>query len=360
MMTMTTPIRPDPGRGLACSLPRIRIITTGGTIAGAGADSTRPAYTAGVLQADDLIASVPALGSLAHITLSSPFSKDSADLTESDWQALIQAVCQAQNDANVDGIVITHGTDTLEETAWLLHLVVPVGKAVVITGAMRPATALSPDGPMNLFNAVSVACSAQARGRGVLVVMNDTIFRANSIAKTHTTALQAFSAGPCGPVGQVLVGQVRFCAIPVPGPLAGYFATSGALFSNPLPRVVVVYLHAGFLPELLDAILALSRLAGIVLAGLGDGNIPDTAFGFLHQARSRNLPVVRGTRIGQAAVSADYNRLDSRFGLLCAGPLSPHQARILLALALGSEPDGAKGPDERNRRLADLFGTFSQ
>lgn len=359
-MTRPTPIHQH--QNLTKVLPGIRIITTGGTIAGAGTDAARSAYTAGVMRAEDLMASVPELGSVANISLSSPFSKDSANLTESDWLALIEAVFQAQNDRSVDGIVITHGTDSLEETAWLLHLVLPLGKPVVMTGAMRPATALSPDGPMNLFNAVSVASSTTARGRGVLVVMNDTIFRADAVVKTHTTALQAFSAGPSGPLGQVLVGQVSFYAGPAPGPLAGHFAVSGphvnSLFSIPLPKVAVVFLHAGFWPELLDAVMALPGLSGIVLAGLGDGNIPDSVFGLLQQAQSKQLTVVRSTRIAQAPVSQDYNGLDSRFELICAGNLSPQKARLLLALALATERDNPQNPDSQHRRLVRLFETI--
>lgn len=340
------------------ALPAIRVITTGGTIAGAGADASRSAYTAGVMQAEDLIASVPTLGAIATISLASPFSKDSANLTEADWLTLTQAVLEAQNDESIDGIVITHGTDTLEETAWLLHLALPLGKPVVMTGAMRPATALSPDGPMNLFNAVSVASSKRSQGRGVLVVMNDAIFRADTVTKTHTTALQAFSSRQPGPVGQVQVGEVRFYTPPAPGPLAGHFAASGpkvrALFSTPLPKVAIVFLHAGFWPELLDAVMAIPGLSGIVLAGLGDGNIPETVFGLLRQAQSKQLPVIRSTRIGQASVSADYNQLDSRFDLLCSGPLSPQKARILLALGLTSERDDPP-QDGRHGRLLALF-----
>lgn len=315
------------------ALPHIRVITTGGTIAGAGAHGSDSGYASGVLSAHDLLSSVPDLARIARISAESPFSKDSADILASDWVTLVSVVEQACHDDTVDGIVITHGTDTMEETAWLLQLVLPVGKPVVITGAMRAATSFSADGPLNLFNAVAVAAHPRADQRGVLVVMNDTVFSASSVSKQHTTAVQAFASQHDGPVGYVSMGQLSWCSLRAAPALAGAFC--GVVHSTTLwPTVIILYLHAAMAAETVHQHFEAQGLDGVVLAGLGNGNIPSSVFPSLIHAYDAGIPVVRASRVAKGAISPDYNTLDSRFGTLCAAHLTPVQARILLALAI--------------------------
>lgn len=315
------------------ALPHIRVITTGGTIAGAGAHGSDSGYASGVLSAHDLLSSVPDLARIARISTESPFSKDSADILASDWVTLVSVVEQACHDDTVDGIVITHGTDTMEETAWLLQLVLPVGKPVVITGAMRAATSFSADGPLNLFNAVAVAAHPRAGMRGVLVVMNDTVFSASSVSKQHTTAVQAFASQHEGPVGYVSMGQLSWCSPPAAPVLSGTFC--GVIHpATTWPAVIILYLHAAMGSDAVHQHFEARGLDGVVLAGLGNGNIPSSVFPSLVHAYDAGIPVVRASRIGKGAVTPDYNTLDSRFGTLCAAHLAPVQARILLALAI--------------------------
>ncbi|VCQ13174.1 asparaginase family protein [Burkholderia pseudomallei] len=193
------------------ALPRIAVLATGGTIAGAAPDAAQTAgYQAGALGVDRLLAAVPALAQIATIEAEQVASIDSKDLSPALWTTLAERIdALAANDA-IDGIVITHGTDTLEETAYLLHLTVKTAKPVVMTAAMRPATALSSDGPLNLLNAVAVAGSAAARGQGVLVAFNNRIHSARDVVKTSTYAVDAFHSPELGALGWVQDGRIEF------------------------------------------------------------------------------------------------------------------------------------------------------
>jgi L-asparaginase len=181
-------------------------------------------------------------------------------------------VNELQKDPGVDGIVITHGTDTQEETGYFLDLVVKGDKPVVLVGSMRPATAISADGPMNLYNGTAVSIDPAARGRGVLIVMNDDIHYAREATKTNTTSLQTFTSPNRGRAGIVLFGKASFYSPPVPK------HTSGSAFAgvvpDTMPKVFIVYAHANVGPEFVEAAVA-AGAKGIVLAGVGDGNGTD-------------------------------------------------------------------------------------
>ncbi len=174
--------------------PHIALLATGGTIAGtAGSATDTSGYTAGQLGADALIAAVPQLTTLARLSAEQLFKIDSKDMSPPHWLALARRGQELADDPAVDGIVITHGTDTLEETAYFLHITVNTAKPVVMTAAMRPATALSADGPLNLYQAVALACRPAAAGAGVLAVLGDRILPATTVAKRHPSAVDAFS-----------------------------------------------------------------------------------------------------------------------------------------------------------------------
>ncbi len=313
-------------------LPSVLIVGTGGTIAGAATSGTTAIYQSGVLDVETLVNNCRGIEKLARLSFSSVLNKDSADINQDDWNRIIAVVLQAINDPSIDGVVITHGTDTLEETAFLLDLVVPAGKPVVLVGAMRPATSLSPDGPMNLYDAVTAAGCPTSAGRGVLVVMNNQIHMARHVTKTNTSRLDTFASPSFAAVGVVSNGTVRYAwGSAETASQAGIpFEWSG----TSLPEVLIWYGHAESSGTLADILLDSGRLQGIVIAGMGDGNIPASLRGMLARARSLGVVVVRSTRVGSGSVTPDYNNLDSTYGLISARALNPQKARILLMLAL--------------------------
>ncbi len=316
----------------AVTKPTIEILATGGTIAGVASSQTSTTYQAGSLTAKQLIQSVNGLGDLAHIQYQQVYNKDSGNITLSDWLKLAAAVQKAASNPAVQGIVITHGTDTLGETAYFLDLIAKTTKPIVIVGSMRPATSMSADGPLNLYNAVAVAADSQSPGRGVLVVMNDTIFAGREVEKTNTTSVQTFAAPNTGPVGHVLMGEVSYDALDThPNTVNTPFSVKGI---NQLPDVEIVYEYVGVNPQMLYQILATPGLQGLVIAGVGDGNIPDYEASFLEKARARGIVIVRSSRVGSGTVTYNYNNLDTQYGLITANDLNPQKARILLMLSL--------------------------
>jgi L-asparaginase len=243
--------------------PRIVILTTGGTIAGRSDERSELGYNSAQLDPSQLIQSVPGINLLARVSSERIASIGSQDMSDSVWLALAARITElfAQNAA--DGVVITHGTDTMEETAFFLDLVLARGKPVVLVGAMRPSSAISADGPANLYDAVKVAASSSARDRGVLVVMNGSIHSARDVEKTDTAALETFRSPNFGPVGYVNAAAVRF-SVPAPPPRAPLYSPGSA----PLPRVDIIYAHADMDGAMIDD-AAQRGARGLVLAGVG-------------------------------------------------------------------------------------------
>ena len=309
------------------------ILGTGGTIAGAASSGTSAIYASGTVGVDDLIRACAGVEKLAKLSFRSVLNKDSADMTLRDWQMIATEVTGALADPSIDAVVITHGTDTMEETAFFLDLVIPNGKPVVLVGAMRPSTSLSPDGPMNLFDAVAVAAAGESAQRGVLVVMNNDIFLAWHVTKSHTGKLNTFVSPVCGPVGQVIYGQPRYFWSP--NNVGPCFA-SALNTRDPIsfPRVAVWHCHAQADHALADIQIASGDIQGLVIAGFGDGNIPASLRTLLKPARDKGIVIVRSTRVAGGLVTPDYNALDSTYDLVCARSLNPQKARILLMLAL--------------------------
>lgn len=311
-------------------MPHIAILATGGTIAGIADARSEGGYNAGQVSPEALLAAVPQAARLARISAQQVAAIGSQDMNDEVWFALARRIMLLLADEDVDGIVVTHGTDTLEETALFLHLVLPHTKPLVVVGAMRPSTAISADGPMNLFAAIQLASDARAAGRGTLVVLNDTIHGAADVTKTSTTAVQTFVSPNFGPLGHVTPNGVHFFRPPVssspPLPLP---------HAPPLPRVAIVYAHAGM--DGLDIEAAVEGGArGLVLAGVGDGNASGSAIAALARAVQVGIPVVRSSRVGSGPVLRNIEVSDDAHGFVAAHFLNPAKARVLLQLLLAN------------------------
>lgn len=317
--------------------PTVEILATGGTIAGVASSQTSSSYKAGKLTAEQLISSVNGISDLAHIKYEQVYNKDSGDVTLNDWLKLYGEVQKAAGNPLIDAIVITHGTDTLDETAYFLELTAKTTKPIVIVGAMRPATAMSADGPLNLYNAVAVAANKNSIGRGVMVAMNEKIFDGREVQKTNTTSVETFEAPNSGPIGTVFMGKVDYNSKTIrPNTKDTPFNLDGV---SSLPDVAIVYEHVGVNTEMLDHILDTKNLKGIIIAGVGDGNIPSYEKDFLIKARKKGIVIVRSSRVGSGQVTYDYNNLDTTYGLVSGNDLTPAKARILLMLSLTKTTD---------------------
>lgn len=310
--------------------PRIVLLTTGGTIAALPAQGV--GYKAGLLSPERLLDSVPDITELARVSVEAHADVGSQDVDHALWSSLAQRVRVLCANDDVDGIVITHGTDTLEETAYFLHLVTRADKPVVLTGAMRPAHAVGADGPANLQAAVAAACSPAASGLGVLVVMDDLVHDAVAVQKDHATGLAAFSSRDQGPVGRISEGRLQVYSGCIQGNPAGraLFARS-ALESWPV--VHILYIYAGVDPGYVDAMLA-TNPDGVVVAGVGNGNAPQAVWRRLAEAAAQGVAVVRATRTMRGHVEPGVEVPDDELGFVAAGGLSPQKARILLMCAL--------------------------
>ena len=334
-----------PGPGKRAAWPRVVLLATGGTIAGAAADITSTAtYRAGTVGVAELVAAVPSLGRIADVRHEQLANIDSKDMTLTLWVALTARVNELLADPDVDAVVITHGTDTLEETAYWLQLTTRSEKPVVLTAAMRPATALSADGPLNLLDAVTVAVHPSAQNQGVLVVFANLIHAARDITKISTYSAMAFSSGEFGALGWVQDGRVIFArrlnsviapggtGVQSPSPYNRGFARD-AVLNEPLPRVDIILSYAGVSPTLVDALVEIET-KGIVVAGTGNGSLHDELERALATAARSGIAVVRSTRVWGGHVTGNASARDDVLGFISAGNLNPYKARVLLMLGL--------------------------
>ena len=327
--------------------PRIVIVATGGTIAGAASSTTSAGYRSAALAVDVLIGAVPQVQRFADVRGVQVASVGSQDMNDELWVKLALEVNRLLAQPDVDGITITHGTDTMEETAYFLNLVVKSEKPVVMTGSMRPATSLGADGPLNVYNAVGVASDARARGLGVLVVANDDIHGARAVMKHHTTDVQTFESSEVGLVGVCLFDDREFTRPPSEAHTTAtpFVLTQGQV----LPRVDVIYAHAGMSPDLIDAAVA-NGARGLVIAGVGDGNMTTPALEAVKRAIARGIVVVRSTRVGQGIVRRNIEIDDDAIHTVVARDLVPSKARVLLKLALTKTTDP--------RAIQEFFDTY--
>ena len=325
--------------GAQARKPRVVIVATGGTIAGSAESTTAAGYKSGAVAVDVLIAAVPQMKSFADVTGVQVASIGSQDMNDEVWLKLAAEVNRLAAQPDVDGIAITHGTDTMEETAYFLNLVVKTDKPVVLTGSMRPSTSLSADGPLNIYNAVGVASDPRAKGRGVLVVANDDIHGARAITKRHTTDVQTFVSPEAGLIGVCLFDSRDFVRMPA---RAHTTATPFKVaVGQILPRVDIIYAHAGMSPDLIDAAVA-NGAKGIVIAGVGDGNMTTPSLDAVKRAIAKGVVVVRSTRVGEGVVRRNIEVSDDKMGTVASMDLVPGKARVLLKLALTQTSDPKK------------------
>jgi L-asparaginase len=325
--------------------PNITILATGGTIAGAAATGTQAGYTSGAVTIDAMVAAVPGIKDVATIKGEQVSNVGSQDMSFDILLKVAKRINELAKSNDVDGIVITHGTDTMEESAFFLNLTVKTDKPVVMVGSMRPSTAVSADGPLNLFNAVGVAADPKAKGRGVLVVMNDWIHGAHSLTKTSTTAVQTFMSPVRGLVGIASYGKNDWYSSPE------WKHTTKSEFDisqvTTLPRVDIVYTYLDMSPALIDA--AAGAAKGIVIAGVGNGNMNKVSVDAAANAVKKGVVVVRSSRVTTGNVGRNVELDDDKLGFIASDELNPQKARILLTLAL-----------LKNRSTKEMQDLFSQ
>ena len=296
----------------AAGLPNIAVLATGGTIAGAGNSATGSSYTAGKVSVNHLVAAVPQLAEIANIVPKQVVQIGSQDMTDDVWLKLnktINADC-----SKYDGFVITHGTDTMEETGYFLNLTLRCKKPVVLVGAMLPSTGLGADGPRNLYNAVLVASTKATAEQGVVVAMNNIVVGARDVLKSNTVRKHTY--------------QTPFKVDNL----------------TKLPKVGIVYNHGGVEDVQVKALVN-AGYEGIVNAGVGNGNIHKSIFPMLEKAAKNGIAVVRSSRVPTGATTKDAEVDDNKYGFVSSGTLNPQKARILLQLGLTKTHDYKKLQD---------------
>ncbi len=325
-------------------LPHIAVLSTGGTIVSSGASPTQmTGYSISSFSAEDLLASVPGLGTVADITSVPVSNIDSMSMTSGIWVKLAQTISTMACDPSIDGFVVTHGTDTMDETAYFLHLTLKTDKPVVLTGAMRPSTAISADGPLNLLNAVRVAATPDARGKGVLICLNDKILCARDAVKTDPCNAQTFDSRDWGALGLIAGARIQFLR----APLARHTTCSEFSVPDTFPRVDIITGHADDDGLLIKASID-AGAKGIIYQGFGNGSIHAGAESALLHAAQRGIAIVRSSRVWGGMVVDGLAKWQEA-GFIPAGSLPAQKARILLQLALGH---GLSAPEELLRVFA--------
>ena len=318
------------------ALPNVTILATGGTIAGAGASAINSAtYAAAKVGVDKLIAGLPELSKVANVKGEQVFQVASESLTDDNLLALARRVSALSKQADVDGIVITHGTDTLEETAYFLTLTVHTAKPIVVVGSMRPGTALSADGALNLYNAVNVAASKNAGGKGVLVTMNDEIQSGRDVSKTVNIKTEAFKS-QWGPLGMIVEGRNYWFRAPVKRHTMQSEFDIDAIAA--LPPVQIAYGYEGVSPVAIDA-LGASGIQALIHGGTGNGSVADRIVPHLQKVRAGGVAVIRSSRVPDGFVIRNAEQPDDKYDWVVAHDLRPQKARILAMVAMTKTRD---------------------
>ena len=312
-------------------MKRIKVIATGGTISAHHDDRIDVRnYVSGHYSGEEIIASLPELRRFAEVDVEQLSNFSSTVIDDRHWVLLKERVTAILEEEGYDGVVITHGTNTLEETAYFLHLTVPSEKPVVVTGAQRPFSGLSTDASMNILNAIQVAASSEASSCGVLVVLNNEIWSARDVSKTSTYRLQTFQSMNTGPLGTTDPDhRVRLLHRPVRK------HTAQSMWANEtfdaLPRVDIVYSYAGADGVMIDALVA-AGTEGIVIAGTGAGRCSPLEEEAIERAVQAGIVVAMSSRVGSGVVVP----IDAyaHIPFVTTDTLSPQKARILLKLAV--------------------------
>ncbi len=320
---------------------KVIILATGGTIAGSGQKGKETGYVSGALSVESILNDIPFVSDIADIETIQVCNVNSDDITSDIWISLSCTINEMASDEDIAGFVVTHGTDTLEETAYFLDMTVKTDKCVVLTGSMRPATALSADGPLNLYQAVCVAASEKSRGKGVLVLFSNSIFSARSVKKVNTYNVMAVSAGESGSIGVIRNNEVEFYDLPVKKHTV---STEFRVDRNSvLPKVSIVYFFVdadtGFLKY------AAENTSGLIIAGAGAGEFSRDYIGII---KDLTIPVVVSSRIFDGIITQDSVLCENT---VAANDLSPQKAAVLLRLALYN------GTTSRED-LIRIFGTY--
>ena len=331
-----TAAAPAPAPTAQAGKPNVVVLATGGTIAGAGASAVNSAtYTAAKVPVDKLLAGLPELSNIANVSGEQVFQIASESFTNKELLTLARRVNELAKQPGVDGIVVTHGTDTLEETGYVLNLVVPTDKPIVMVGSMRPGTAISADGALNLLGAVATAASKDSAGKGVLVSMNDNIDSARDVAKLTNIKTNAFSS-QWGPLGMVVEGKTYWFRAPVKR------HTRGSEFNieqiTDLPAVDIVYGYGNVPATAIDA-LGKAGVKAIVHAGTGNGSVADRIVPKLNELRQKGVIVVRSSRVPAGFVLRNAEQPDDKYDWVVAHDLNPQKARLLAAVALTKTQD---------------------
>ena len=319
--------------------PNIHILATGGTIAGTGASATNTNYTAGQVAIGTLLDAVPEVNKIANVTGEQIVKIGSQDMNDAVWLTLAKRINELLKRDDVDGIVVTHGTDTMEETAFFLNLTVKSDKPVVLVGAMRPFTAMSADGPLNLYNAVVTAAAKESKGKGVVIAMNGLILGAQGATKMNTVDVQTFQSPNSGALGYVLNGKVSYNM----ESLKRHTTKSEFDVTNldKLPKVGIVYSYSNVDADVMTPFLN-GGYQGIVHAGVGNGNIHQNLFPMLEKARKQGIQVVRSSRVPTGPTTLDAEVDDNKYQFVASQELNPQKARVLLMLALTKTNDWKK------------------
>ena len=313
------------------NLPNVVVLATGGTIAGAAKSNVTAGYSSGQVGVDALLEAVPEAKKLANLRGEQISNIGSQDMNDKVWMKLATRVNELLAMPDVSGVVITHGTDTIEETAYFLNLVIRSNKPVVLTASMRPSTALSADGPLNFYNAVAVAADKKAPSHGVMVVVNDWIHGAGSLTKTSTTAVQTFMSPLTGLLGTIAYGEIEWLRAPIgKNTISSEFSVNE---NTVLPRVDVIVATENMDGALINAAVA-AGAKGIVIAGVGNGNMTSAAVEALAAQAKRGIVCVRSSRVPTGQVGRNVEVKDDSLGFVASLGLSPQEARVLLRLAL--------------------------
>lgn len=340
--------------------PHLVVLTTGGTIVSSGDSATQmTGYSIRGVTVDALLAGVPGLDALATLSVEPVANIDSSSMTSNVWMALARRVQMFADRDDVDGIVVTHGTDTLEETAYFLSLVVRTSKPIVFTGAMRPSTATSADGPINLYNAVRVAADTTARDRGVLVMLNDTVLSARDATKTHPTNVATFRAMDAGVLGMLSGDELLWVSRTEkrhnPDVLLSVKDIDEWLnVHDTFPRVDIVVTHVDADDVMVKAALA-AGAQGIVHAGSGNGSIHNGTEGALFEAAAQGTLIVRASRTGSGACVNGMAAWQEA-GFIPSLTLNPQKARLLLQLVIMAA--WVKGIEHHNDKVRFAVDTF--
>lgn len=335
------------GASVLFAKPTIYVLATGGTIAGGGDSALSGNYKSGTVTVDKLIAAVPAINDIATIKGEQVSNIGSQDMNNEVWLKLAKRVNELLQNKDVDGIVVTHGTDTMEATSYFLNLTIKSDKPVVFVGAMRSSTSLSADGPLNIYNAVNVAMNKASMKKGVVVAMNDEIHAAREVTKTNTTNVATFKSPNSGKIGSVNYGIVDYLLTPARK------HTTMSEFDiakiNALPKVDIIYDYANESVDFVETAVA-KGAKGIVIAGMGNGNPSSAVEAALAKAAKAGVVVVRSSRVGSGSTSVGAEVDDAKYGFVTSGSLNPQKSRVLLMLALTKTSDP--------KAIQEIFGAY--